>query len=78
MGYYEDDDEDDDLSERDDDFDIDFAVPGGRSALRAATDDNPRDLPCPSCGAENVLTPADVALGYQCNRCADRDEGAGY
>ena len=52
-----------------------FADPGGRSALRAATRNNPRNRPCPTCGTENVLTPKDVALGYQCNRCADRDEG---
>jgi ribosomal protein L37AE/L43A len=58
--------------------DIDFAEPGGRSALRAETPDNPRSFPCPSCGAENVLTPADVAKGYQCNRCADAAEGYGY
>lgn len=54
-----------------------FADPGGRSALRAATRSNPRNLPCPSCKAPNRLTPADQARGYQCNQCADRDEG-GY
>jgi len=58
-----------------DGFDPDFAEPGGRSALRAATRRNPRNRPCPTCGAKNVLTPRDVALGYQCDRCADRDEG---
>lgn len=59
----------------DDDFDgPDFADPGGRSALRAATPDNPRDQPCPTCGTEDTLTPADVALGYQCDRCADSAE----
>lgn len=52
----------------------DFADPGGRSALRAATRDNPRNRPCPTCGAKNRLTPKDVALGYQCDRCADRAE----
>lgn len=51
-----------------------FADPGGRSALRAASKKNPRNLPCPTCGAKNVLTPAHRARGYQCNRCADRDE----
>ena len=51
-----------------------FADPGGSSALRAASADNPRNLPCPTCGAEDVLTPEDVAHGYQCNRCADRAE----
>lgn len=49
-----------------------FADPGGRSALRAATKDNPRNRPCPTCGDENVLTPKDVALGYQCDNCAER------
>jgi predicted RNA-binding Zn-ribbon protein involved in translation (DUF1610 family) len=37
----------------DDDYPIDgvgFADPGGRSALRAATRNNPRDRPCPNCG----------------------------
>ena len=53
---------------------VGFADPGGRSALRAATYDNPRNLPCPSCGGENLLTPADRARGYQCNYCADQAE----
>lgn len=52
-----------------------FADPGGRSALRAASSRNPRNLPCPTCGTENVLTPADVAKGYQCDACADAAEG---
>lgn len=62
----------------DDDYPIDgvgFADPGGRSALRAATKRNPRNLPCPTCGAKNVLTRIDKARGYQCDRCADRAEG---
>lgn len=42
------------------------------SALRAASDDNPRNLPCPTCGEPNMLTPADRANGYQCDECADR------
>lgn len=54
---------------------VGFADPGGRSALRAATKRNPRNRTCPTCKARNVLTPADVAAGYQCDRCADRDEG---
>ncbi|MHA2066922.1 MAG: hypothetical protein ACXABY_21340 [Candidatus Thorarchaeota archaeon] len=49
---------------------IQFADPGGESALRAATPDNPRNLPCPTCGRENMLTPKDRALGYQCDICA--------
>lgn len=57
----------------DDDFSM-FEDPGGNSALRKATPDNPRNLPCGNCGAENRLTPKDVALGYQCDACADRAE----
>ena len=51
-----------------------FADPGGRSALRAASGTNPRNRPCPNCGAPNRLTPADVALGYQCDACANKAE----
>lgn len=56
----------------------DFADPGGRSALRAARKGNPRNLPCPTCGARNRLTPADRARGYQCDGCADRAEQGGF
>ncbi len=56
---------------------VGFADPGGRSALRASTPDNPRDQPCPSCGAENVLTRIDAKRGYQCDGCADAAEGRG-
>ena len=56
----------------------DFADPGGRSALRRATKDNPRNRPCPTCGEPDCLTPRDVQLGYQCDSCADRAEGAGW
>lgn len=67
---------------RDDDYDehedrMRFADPGGRSALRAASSRNPRNLPCPTCKEPNRLTPADKAKGYQCDGCADRDEGRG-
>lgn len=55
-----------------------FAEPGGRSALRAASKRNPRNLPCPTCKAPNRLTPADRAAGYQCNACADAAEGGGW
>lgn len=61
----------------DDDDRIQFADPGGNSALRAASKSNPRNLPCPTCKRPNLLTPADKAKGYQCNQCADRDEGVG-
>lgn len=54
-----------------------FAEPHGVSALRASTPTNPRNLPCPTCKRPNLLTPADRRQGYQCNACADRDEG-GY
>jgi len=52
-----------------------FRDPGGRSALRAAHRGNPRNLPCPTCGKANRLTPADRRQGYQCDECADRAEG---
>jgi len=48
-----------------------FADPGGESALRAAGPGNPRNQPCPTCRGENLLTPADVARGYQCDGCAN-------
>ncbi len=57
---------------------MDFADPGGGSALRAASKSNPRNLPCPTCGEPNRLTPADQALHYQCDTCADIAEGGGY
>ncbi len=55
----------------------DFADPGGRSALRASSASNPRNLPCPTCKRPNRLTPKDVRLGYQCDSCADAAEGVG-
>lgn len=68
-----DDDYDYDLDEDEDLIDgVGFAREG--SALRAETPDNPRIHPCPTCGAETVLTPLDVARGYQCDACADRAE----
>lgn len=57
----------------------DFADPHGKSALRAASKRNPRNLPCPACGKRNRLTPADRDRGYQCDECADRaEQGGGY
>lgn len=56
---------------------MDFQDPGGRSALRASSRSNPRNQPCPTCGQKNALTPRDVQLGYQCDRCADAEEGIG-
>lgn len=61
----------------DDDFGIDFADPGGNSALRASSASNPRNLPCPTCKRPDLLTPADKARGYQCDSCADRAERGG-
>lgn len=55
-----------------------FADPGSNSALRRAHRGNPRNRSCPTCKRRNVLTPKDVALGYQCNACADRAEQGGY
>lgn len=54
-----------------------FEDPGGKSALRAASVRNPRNRKCPTCKRPNMLTPADVARGYQCDRCADSDEMGG-
>jgi len=51
-----------------------FADPGGESALWAAGPDNPRNLPCPTCGWPNRLTERDVAAGYQCDSCANAQE----
>lgn len=57
---------------------VGFADPGGVSALRRATKSNPRNLPCPDCGRENMLTSIDRSRGYCCNICADAKEGGGY
>lgn len=54
---------------------IQFADPGGKSAMRAAHKANPRNLPCPTCKKPDRLTPADVRRGYQCDECADLAEG---
>lgn len=60
-----------------DDDEIDFMEPGGNSALRAATKDDPRNKPCPNCRRPNRLTSQDVSLGYQCDTCADQAERGG-
>lgn len=52
-----------------------FARPGTNSALRAATLKNPRIHACPRCKQPNRLTPADLRNGYQCDACADAEEG---
>lgn len=58
---------------RPDRHDSRFANPG--SALYRPTRGNPRTLPCPTCKAPDRLTPADARAGYQCDRCADLEEG---
>lgn len=65
----------DDIEDRDG---LDFADPGGRSALRAESKSNPRNLPCPTCKKPNLLTPEDRRHGYQCDGCADQDEAGAY
>ncbi len=53
---------------------IGFEDPGGVSALRRETADNPRNLPCPTCGEPDRITPKDRALRYQCDACAEAAE----
>lgn len=72
--YYEDNDYDNDIY----DDDIEFADPGGSSALRASGPNNPRNIACPTCERPNMLTARDSALGYQCDPCADQAERGGY
>jgi hypothetical protein len=52
-----------------------FQDPDGRSVLRRSGRGNPRNLPCPTCGRKNMLTPRDKRLRYQCDICADGEEG---
>jgi hypothetical protein len=73
----DDDFEDEDFGDEDEEDLSDFADPGGESALRAETEDNPRNLPCPRCGEPNRLTPADRARRYVCDTCANRAERGG-
>jgi hypothetical protein len=74
----EEEDADDDYDPWDDpDGDYDFANPGGTSALRRATDSNPRNQDCSQCGRKNILTPKDKSLGYVCDICADQNERGG-
>ena len=61
----------------DNDEDCDFADPGGTSALRRETPENPRNKPCPTCHWPDRLTARDVSLGYQCNDCANAMERGG-
>ena len=61
---------DNDEDDNDEDFHIDFADPGGRSALRAGD----RLFPCPNCGTPFRLCAEDIQHGYKCDECADRAE----
>lgn len=78
MPYCYDEFDDDWEFEGDEDDRLEFADPGGNSALRAETANNPRDCACPTCGERNVLTRADRERHYQCDRCSDNDERGGY
>ena len=69
---------DDGIRAQDDGDRSQFRDPGGKSALGRSSRRNPRCLPCPTCGKPDKLTPADKRNGYQCDECADRDEGRGY
>lgn len=62
------------FDEEDEDSRDMFADPHGNSALRAETKSNPRIYPCPTCGAQGVLTLKDQQLGYQCDSCANAAE----
>lgn len=75
---YELEDDEDEEEGSEDEPRLEFADPGGRSALRAASPSNPRIFPCPTCQTPDVLTQKDVDQSYQCDRCADRDEGHGF
>ncbi len=61
-----------------DDDRIQFADPGGKSALRASSKSNPRNLPCPNCKRTDMLTPKDMECGYQCDICAEAVESGFY
>lgn len=54
-----------------DSYHLEFYDPYGRSALRAGV----RKYPCPTCGKPNRLTAEDVKRHYQCDACADAQEG---
>jgi hypothetical protein len=58
------------------DFDFDSEDPKGRNNNRRAKGNNHRCMPCPTCHTPNRLTKAERNQGYQCNECADIEEGA--
>jgi hypothetical protein len=74
MSFHDEREDWDDMMEGDDSGRLIFADPGSDSALRAETENNPRNLPCPSCDEPNMLTPEDKRRGYQCDSCANRAE----
>ncbi len=39
---------------------------------------NPARYDCPTCGTVGALSAHEKQQGYQCNRCADREEGVGF
>jgi hypothetical protein len=72
--FYSDDNDDFDPGDPDlEDGCIEFADPGGRSALRAGE----RTYACPTCKRENMLCLEDKLRGYQCDTCADNTERFG-
>lgn len=74
MTDYDDYDDCDDFDDFDCEDRSEFADPYGTSALRAETDTNPRDCPCPTCKVPDLLTRQDRMRGYQCDSCADAAE----
>ena len=78
MTYFNEEDYMSDSDEEREDRFATFESPYGNSALRKETKGNPRNLTCPTCKEPNKLTPKDKSLGYQCDDCADRDEGYGF
>lgn len=62
---------------RHDDDELDFAEPGGRSALRADRKGNPRNLPCPNtCADKNEFSDYQglIDFGEPIDRCTSEDE----
>ena len=39
---------------------------------------NPTRYDCPTCGRKGALSAHQHAQGYQCDGCADREEGVGF
>ena len=47
-------------------------------AIRATNKQNPTRYDCPTCGRKGALTTYQKQQGYQCNACADAEEGVGF